>query len=220
MDQTPNSALDVIVVGAGFAGLCALIRLRQRGLSVLALEAASDVGGTWFFNCYPGAQCDAASIDYSFSFDATLDREWEWSERFARQPELLRYLRHVAERHDVRRYIRFNTRVVAASWNEGASEWIVGTHRVLDPEVEAIHAARNDVTVMESAESILRARFIVFATGSHSLPKPVDVPGAASFLGTSLRTSCWPRGEAGQGVVPGPPDSCDRDRVVRRTCGA
>mgnify|MGYP003336616024 CR=1 FL=1 len=108
--------LDVVVVGAGFSGLYLLYRLRQRGLRAIAIERADDVGGTWYWNRYPGARCDIESVDYSYSFDPDLEREWQWSERYATQPEILRYLGHVAQRHDLRRHIQFETRVVAARW--------------------------------------------------------------------------------------------------------
>lgn len=95
---------DVIVIGAGFAGLYAVHRAASAGLSVTALEAAPDVGGTWYWNRYPGARCDVESVDYSYSFDEELQRSWQWTERFAAQPEILAYLRHVADRFDLRRH--------------------------------------------------------------------------------------------------------------------
>jgi cyclohexanone monooxygenase len=103
-----NSDVDVVVVGAGFAGLYMLHRLRGLGLSVQLYESASNVGGTWFWNRYPGARCDIESLQYSYSFSDELQREWQWQERYASQPEIQRYLNHVADRFDLRRYIRFN----------------------------------------------------------------------------------------------------------------
>ncbi len=107
--------LDVVVVGAGFAGLYLLYRLRGLGFSTTVIESADDVGGTWYWNRYPGARCDIESIDYSYSFDPELESEWQWSERYATQPEILRYLGHVADKHDLRRDIRFSTRVESAT---------------------------------------------------------------------------------------------------------
>src|SRR5258708_18961390 len=102
-----NGQLDVVIVGAGFAGLYQLHRLRRLGLSARLLESADDVGGTWYWNRYPGARCDIESIDYSYSFDPELEAEWRWSERYATQPEILRYLEFVAAKHDLRRDILF-----------------------------------------------------------------------------------------------------------------
>ncbi len=110
---------DVIVVGAGFAGLYAVHRLASSGLSVTAVEAAPDVGGTWYWNRYPGARCDVESVDYSYSFDEELQQSWRWTERFAAQPEILAYLRHVADRLDLRRHYRFGVDVTGATFDEG-----------------------------------------------------------------------------------------------------
>ena len=109
--QFGHSDVDVVVVGTGFSGLYLLQRLRSQGFSTKAFESAADVGGTWYWNRYPGARCDILSIDYSYSFDPELETEWQWSERYATQPEILRYLGHVADKHDLRRDIEFSTRV-------------------------------------------------------------------------------------------------------------
>src|ERR1700751_845564 len=122
-----TSDLDVVVVGAGFAGLYMLHRLRGLGFATAVLESADDVGGTWYWNRYPGARCDIASLDYSYSFDPELEREWRWSERYATHPEIPRYLRHVADRYDLRRDIRFSTRIVSAAWDADTSRWRVRT---------------------------------------------------------------------------------------------
>ena len=124
---TGGADVDVVVVGAGFAGLYLLHRLRGMGLSAQAFESADDVGGTWYWNRYPGARCDVQSIDYSYSFDRELDDEWQWSEKYAAQPEILRYLQYVAEKHDLRRDISFSTRVDSAVWDEQESLWRVRT---------------------------------------------------------------------------------------------
>ncbi|MEZ5228494.1 MAG: NAD(P)/FAD-dependent oxidoreductase [Acidimicrobiales bacterium] len=112
---------DVVVVGAGMAGLYLLYRLRKEGFSARCLETADDVGGTWYWNRYPGARCDIQSIDYSYSFDPELETEWTWSERYATQPEILRYLQFVADKHDLRRDIEFETRVESARWDDDTS---------------------------------------------------------------------------------------------------
>ena len=118
--EPPGAECDVVVVGAGFSGLYLHHLLRQSGLTVIGFDDADDVGGTWTWNRYPGARCDIESWDYSYSFSPELDQEWTWSERYAAQPEILRYLRHVADRFDLRRDIRFRTRVHQARWDEPA----------------------------------------------------------------------------------------------------
>ena len=120
---------DAIIVGAGFSGLYQLKILRERGFSVQVLEAGDGVGGTWYWNRYPGARCDIESLDYSYSFSEELEQEWEWTERYPTQPEILRYLGHVADRFDLRRDIELSTRVVAAHYDERTSRWIVSTDR-------------------------------------------------------------------------------------------
>jgi cation diffusion facilitator CzcD-associated flavoprotein CzcO/acetyl esterase/lipase len=165
-----DSDLDVVVVGAGFAGLYLLHRLRGLGFSTKVIESADDVGGTWYWNRYPGARCDIESIDYSYSFDPELQAEWQWSERYATQPEILRYLGHVADKHDLRRDIRFSTRVESATWDGDASRWRVRTDRGDE----------------------LRCRFYVMATGCLSLPKTPDVEGVDRFKGETYYTSRWP----------------------------
>ena len=119
--------VDVAVVGAGFAGLYLLHRLREAGFSTVVLDKAGDVGGTWYWNRYPGARCDIQTVDYSYTFDPELERVWTWSEKYATQPEILRYLGFVADRYDLRRDIRFSTRVMAATWNQAAERWLLTT---------------------------------------------------------------------------------------------
>ena len=161
---------DVIAVGAGFAGLYLVHRLRGLGLSVRVFEAADDVGGTWYWNRYPGARCDIMSVDYSYAFDADLDAEWRWSEKYATQPEILRYLDHVAERFDLRRDIQFSTKIVAAAWDDSASIWRLRTEH------------GDEVT----------CRFYVMATGCLSVPKATDIAGLDRFAGDVYFTSSWP----------------------------
>src|SRR5689334_20774271 len=111
---------DVLIIGAGFSGLYQLHRLRQLGFNAHVIEAGEDVGGTWYWNRYPGARCDVESIQYSYSFDPELEQEWSWSERYAAQPEILSYIQHVAERYDLRKDITFGTRVQGMQWDETA----------------------------------------------------------------------------------------------------
>ncbi|OBK42607.1 cyclohexanone monooxygenase [Mycobacterium sp. 1165196.3] len=160
---------DVIVIGAGFAGLYAVHRVASSGLSVTALEAAPDVGGTWYWNRYPGARCDVESVDYSYSFDEELQRSWQWSERFAAQPEILAYLRHVADRFDLRRHYRFGVDVIGATFDGG--RWHVDT----------------------ATGDSYAAQFLVCATGCLSALNRPDIPGAEDFSGQVYFTAAWPR---------------------------
>src|SRR4030081_138471 len=125
--RSPVVDLDVVVVGAGFSGIYAVHAFQSAGLTVKAFEAGDGIGGTWFWNSYPGARCDVESKDYSYSFSPELEQEWSWSERYATQPEILRYVNHVADRFDLRREIQFDTRVTAATWDEDAQRWDVVT---------------------------------------------------------------------------------------------
>jgi cyclohexanone monooxygenase len=127
-NNVPNvETHDVVVVGAGFAGMYMLHRLRGQGLSVRVYEQGGDVGGTWYWNRYPGARCDVESMQYSYSFSDKLQQEWDWSERYAPQPEILRYANHVADRFDLRGDIQLNTRVDRAIFDECANSWSVAT---------------------------------------------------------------------------------------------
>lgn len=162
--------VDVVVIGAGFAGVYALYRLRKLGMTVQVFEAGSDIGGTWYHNRYPGARCDIESLDYSYSFDDDLQQEWHWSERYASQPELLSYIRHVADRYDLWRHIRLNSRVDAATFNEATSRWTVRT---------------------EHGE-VVSARFCILATGVLSVAQVPDIPGLDSFQGDWFHTGDWP----------------------------
>ena len=162
--------LDAVVVGAGFAGLYMLHRLRGLGLSTRVYEAGGGVGGTWFWNRYPGARCDVESLQYSYSFSESLEQEWQWTERYASQPEIERYLNHVADRFDLRRDIQFNTRVVAATFNEATKRWTIQTDR------------GDRVT----------AHFCVMATGCLSTAKIPDYQGINAFRGKMYHTGHWP----------------------------
>jgi cyclohexanone monooxygenase len=164
-------ACDMIIVGAGFAGLYALHRFRNLGLAVRVVEAGEDIGGTWFWNRYPGARCDIESMQYSYSFSDEIQQEWNWTEYYATQPEILRYINFVADKLDLRRDIQLNTRVTAAEFDEQANRWLVTTH---------------------AGESFY-ARFLIMATGCLSIPLEPNIPGLESFSGQIHRTFDWPR---------------------------
>ncbi len=162
--------LDAVVVGAGFAGLYMLHRLRGQGLSVRVFEAAGGVGGTWSWNRYPGARCDIESLEYSYQFSEELQQEWEWKERYAPQPEILEYLDHVADRLDLRRDIQFDTRVESAHFDEESARW----------------------TLRTSAGGRLSCQFCIMATGCLSSTNLPDFPGRDSFRGETYHTGRWP----------------------------
>ena len=161
----------MLIVGAGFGGLYMLHRLRGIGLTALAIEMGSDVGGTWYWNRYPGARCDVESLQYSYSFSEALQQEWQWSERYAGQAEILRYASHVADRFDLRRDILFETRVTQARFDEAAEGWVLRTDR----------------------GPVFTARFCVMAPGCLSAGRLPDIPGRDDFRGRSFHTSNWPR---------------------------
>jgi len=162
---------DVVVVGAGFAGLYMVHRARDvLGLDVVGIEAASGPGGTWYWNRYPGARCDSESFYYCFTFSDEILHEWDWSSRYPEQPEILRYLEFVADRLDLRRSFRFDTRVTAADWDEAESRWLVTTD----------DGAR------------VAARFLVTAAGCLSSANLPDIPGRDDFAGELYHTGRWP----------------------------
>jgi cation diffusion facilitator CzcD-associated flavoprotein CzcO len=162
---------DAVVVGAGFAGLYMLYRLRGIGLSVRVYEAGDGVGGTWYWNRYPGARCDVESMDYSYSFSDELQQEWHWTERYASQPEILRYINHVANRFDLRRDIQLSTRVTEAVFDEDTARWMIRTDRGDE----------------------LSTGFCIMATGCLSEPQlPPPFPGIETFEGSWYHTGRWP----------------------------
>ncbi|MBB3018114.1 cation diffusion facilitator CzcD-associated flavoprotein CzcO [Microvirga lupini] len=162
--------IDVIVVGAGFAGMYATYKFRQMGKSVVGIEAGGDVGGVWYWNRYPGARCDLMSVDYSYGFSEEIEQEWTWSEQFAAQPEILAYANFVADRLDLRRSYLFNTRVTSAIWDENAKLWRATTDQ----------------------DQVLEAPYCVMATGPLSVAKDPDIPGIDRFKGRLLRAQKWP----------------------------
>jgi cation diffusion facilitator CzcD-associated flavoprotein CzcO len=163
--------VDAVVIGAGFAGLYMNQRLRdQMGLRVQVFETGDGVGGTWYWNRYPGARCDSESYIYCYSFDKDLMQEWEWSGKYPEQPEILRYLNHVADRHDLRRNIAFETRVTSAHWDEAGARWTVETDR----------------------GDCVRAQFLITAIGCLSTGQVPKIPGLETFEGDWYHTGAWP----------------------------
>jgi cation diffusion facilitator CzcD-associated flavoprotein CzcO len=168
---TEAGRYDAVVVGAGFSGLYALHRLRESGLTVRVLEAGDGVGGTWFWNRYPGARCDVESLEYSYSFSEELQQEWSWSERYPAQGEVLRYLEHVADRFELWPDIQLGARVVEAAFDEGAGRWSI---------------------VTEAGETF-SAQWCVMATGCLSSSQIPEIPGLERFEGDWYHTARWPQ---------------------------
>ena len=164
---------EVVAVGAGFAGLYLIHRLRQLGIGLRVYEAGGDVGGTWYWNRYPGARCDVESLEYSFSFDEALQQEWRWSERYASQAEILRYMQHVADRFELRRDIEFNSRVIDARFNTTRGLWTISTDK----------------------GKVVTCRFLIMASGCLSNAKVPEVPGLDRFQGQCFHTGRWPQQE-------------------------
>jgi cyclohexanone monooxygenase len=169
-DADQERAFDVVVVGAGFAGLYMLYRLRGLGFSVRVYEQGGGLGGTWYWNRYPGARCDIESMQYSYSFSEGLQQEWNWSERYASQPEILEYANHVADRFNLRRDISLNARVERADFDEATRTWNV-----------AISHGR-----------LVQAKFVVLATGCLSNARMPDIEGLSDFRGQVYHTGQWP----------------------------
>lgn len=170
VDQTPET-VDVVVVGAGFSGVYAIHRLRRAGLSFVCFEAGDGVGGTWYWNRYPGARVDLESMQYSYSFDEDLQQEWKWPELFSPQPDLENYINHVVDRFDMREHIRFGSRVNRLEFDETAGVWHVST---------------------ENGQQVT-AKYVIAASGSLDASNVPPFPGYESFEGTLLHTSRWPR---------------------------
>lgn len=164
------TAFDAVVIGAGFAGLYMLYKLRELGLTARVFETGEGVGGTWYWNRYPGARCDVESMQYSYSFSEELQQEWQWTERYPKQAEILRYINHVADRFALRRDIQLETRVTGAAYDENSNQWSVRTDR-------------GDKVV---------ARFLISAGGCLSAARVPDMPGLAEFKGKWYHTGNWP----------------------------
>ena len=209
MNET-SSDIDVLVVGAGITGIYQLYRAREAGFSVQLVEAGDGVGGTWYWNRYPGARFDSESYTYAYLFSPELFDDWEWQEHFAEQPETERYLNHVVDRFDLRRHMRFGARVTAATFDEASGTWAVTT----------------------GDGRQVRARYLVAATGVLSVPYFPDVPGREDFRGEQYHTGLWPTapvdfagkrvavigtGSSGVQIVPAIADEVASLTVYQRT---
>ena len=170
IDGEAPENLDVAIAGAGFGGLYALHKLRGMGWNARVFEAGDAIGGTWYWNRYPGARCDIESLQYSYSFDPELEREWDWTERFATQPEILRYINHVADRYDLRRDIALNTRIKSSEYDQRAGRWLL-----------TADTGRRFV-----------ATYVVMATGCLSVPQVPRIAGLEDFAGNLYHTAYWP----------------------------
>jgi cyclohexanone monooxygenase len=168
---TPNTPLDVAIIGAGFAGMYMLHRLRRAGFAVRVVELGPDVGGTWYWNRYPGARCDVESLQYSYSFDEGIQQDWTWTERFATQPEILRYANFVADRLDLRRDIQFGVRITSGRFDTTANQWVLET----------------------DSGTPIHARQVITAVGCLSTANVPQIAGMESFEGQTIHTSDWPR---------------------------
>jgi len=165
-----STSVDAVIVGAGFSGLYLLHRFRELGMSTRVFERGGDVGGTWYWNRYPGARCDVESMQYSYSFDEDLQQEWKWSEKFSPQPQILAYANHVADRFDLRKDIDFEVEVTAAHYDEGARRWMVET---------------------DSGERV-SAQYFIMATGCISTAQIPDLDGSDDYKGRTFHTGNWP----------------------------
>src|SRR5258708_6557801 len=165
-----TAAYDVVIVGAGFAGLYQLHRLRGLGMTAKVIEAGSGVGGTWYWNRYPGARCDVESMQYSYAFSEELQQEWRWPELFSAQPDILKYANHVADKLDLRRDILFDTRVTETVFDETTSQWSISTN----------------------LGDRFTAGFMIMATGCLSTARVPDFKGLGTFTGKTYHTGAWP----------------------------
>ena len=170
MSEPIRGEIDAVIVGAGFGGLYAIHKLRELGLTIQCFDKAGDVGGTWYWNRYPGCRCDIPSLSYSYTWSEELLAEWTWTEKYATQPEILEYARFVADRYDLRPLIKFETAVLSAVFDDQTNLWTVRTDR---------------------GDSV-RARYLVMATGCLSMPRAPDIKGADTFEGRAYHTGLWP----------------------------
>ena len=168
--QNTTATYDAVIVGAGFSGMYMLVRLRKLGLTARILDTATDVGGTWYWNRYPGARCDVESMQYSYSFSSELQQEWNWSEKFSAQPEILNYARHVADRFDLRRDMQFETTVTSAVFDEKANRWLVTTDQ----------------------GDRISARYCIMGTGCLSTARTPNFEGLEKYKGETYHTGYWP----------------------------
>ena len=168
--KTSSDNYDVVVVGAGFSGMYLVKKLRDLGLNFVILEQGGDVGGTWYWNRYPGARCDIPTVEYSYSFDKELEQSWDWQELMAAQPEILTYANQVADNYDLRDAMRFNTRVASADFDESENSWTV---------------------VTDTGDEFL-ARYFIMATGCLSVPNWPDIEGREDYAGRTIHTGLWP----------------------------
>ena len=168
--KTSSDNYDVVVVGAGFSGMYLVKKLRDLGLNFVILEQGGDVGGTWYWNRYPGARCDIPTVEYSYSFDKELEQSWDWQELMAAQPEILTYANQVADNYDLRDAMRFNTRVASADFDESENSWTV---------------------VTDTGDEYL-ARYFIMATGCLSVPNWPDIEGREDYAGRTIHTGLWP----------------------------
>ncbi|KAF3996501.1 flavin-containing monooxygenase [Glaciimonas immobilis] len=173
-----DRVVDVVVIGAGFAGLYMLYRLRQLGLTTRVCEAGKGVGGTWYWNRYPGARCDVESMQYSYSFSEALQQEWQWTERYPKQDEILRYINHVADRFALRSDIAFDTKVISAVYNDDAAV--------------AASADSHRWTVTTDQGETFKAHYVISAAGCLSAARMPELPGLENFKGKCYHTGNWP----------------------------
>ena len=163
--------LDTLIVGAGFAGMYILHKQMSEGFNVEIYEQADDVGGTWYWNKYPGARCDIESMDYSYSFSEDLQQEWNWKEKYGTQPELLKYARFVCEKFNLRKNINFNTKITSAKFSKEKQKWII--------------TADN--------QNIIECEHLILATGNLSTPNTPNIEGINNFKGNVYHTGAWPK---------------------------
>ena len=163
--------LDTLIVGAGFAGMYSLHKQKSEGFKAEIYEQADDVGGTWFWNKYPGARCDIESMDYSYSFSEDLQQEWNWKEKYGTQPELLEYAKFVCKKFNLRKHINFNTKITKAKFSKVKQRWVINADN----------------------QSIIECQNLILATGNLSTPNTPNIPGLNNFKGNIYHTGAWPR---------------------------
>lgn len=206
---TQPDVTDIVVVGAGFAGIYMVHKAHELGLNVIGVERGGGVGGTWYWNRYPGLRCDVESLDYSYSFNEEIQQEWVWTEKFPAQPDILAYLEFVAKKLDINKDFRFDTEVTGATWNESTQRWTVAT-----------------------TAGTIDTKYVVWGTGMLSIPKIPNIPGMDSFMGELLNPATWPQepvsfagkkvavlgtGSTGIQVIPIVAETAEHLYVLQRT---